>query len=58
MHILIVGAGKVGYFLAKRLCQSQHTVSIIDKDKITCEDIARELEALVVNGDGCDPRIL
>jgi trk system potassium uptake protein TrkA len=58
MYILIVGAGKVGYFLAKRLCASKHTVSIIDKDKQTCEDIAKELEALVINGDGCDPDIL
>ena len=58
MYILIVGAGKIGYFLAKRLIASKHTVSIIDKDRQTCEEIAKELEALVVNGDGCDPRIL
>lgn len=58
MYILIVGAGKVGYFLAKRLIANNHTVSIVDKDKTICEDIAKELEALVINGDGCDPRIL
>ncbi|MBM3250306.1 MAG: TrkA family potassium uptake protein [Candidatus Omnitrophica bacterium] len=58
MYIIIVGAGKVGYFLAKRLCQGRHTVSIIEKDKLICEEIARELEVLVINGDGCDPRIL
>jgi trk system potassium uptake protein TrkA len=58
MYIIVVGAGKVGYFLAKRLCKSKHTISIVDKDKAICEEIAKELEALVVNGDGCDPRIL
>jgi len=58
MYILIVGAGKVGYFLAKRLIASKHTVSIVDKDKTNCEEIARELEALVISGDGCDPRML
>jgi trk system potassium uptake protein TrkA len=58
MHILIVGAGKVGYFLAKRLCQSNHTVSIVDKQKDICEEIAKELEILVINGDGCNPEIL
>jgi len=58
MYILIVGAGKVGYFLAKRLCQGKHTVSIIDKDRQICEEIAKELELLVINGDGCDPRML
>lgn len=58
MYILIVGAGKVGYFLAKRLCQGKHTVSIIDKDRQICEEIAKEFELLVINGDGCDPKIL
>ena len=58
MYIIIVGAGKVGYFLAKRLVSSKHVVSIIDKNKLICEDAAKEIEALVINGDGCDPRIL
>jgi trk system potassium uptake protein TrkA len=58
MYIVIVGAGKVGYFLAKRLCVNKHTVSIVEKDKQLCEEIAKELEALVINGDGCDPHIL
>jgi len=58
MYILIVGAGKVGYFLAKRLCLGKHTVSIVENDKLVCEQIARELDALVIQGDGCDPRIL
>lgn len=58
MYIVIVGAGKVGYFLAKRLCQSKHTVSIIEKDKLICEETAKNLEAMVINGDGCNPNIL
>jgi trk system potassium uptake protein TrkA len=58
MYIIIIGAGKVGYFLAKRLAGNKHTVSIIDKNKIICEEIARDIEALVISGDGCDPRIL
>jgi trk system potassium uptake protein TrkA len=58
MYIVIVGAGKVGYFLAKRLIASKNTVSIIERDKGTCEEITKELECMVINGDGCDPRIL
>jgi len=58
MYIIIVGAGKVGYFLAKRLCSNKHTVSIVDKDKRLCEATAKEIEALVIHGDGCDPHIL
>jgi trk system potassium uptake protein TrkA len=58
MYIIIVGAGKVGYFLAKRLIANRNTVSIVEKDRAVCEEIAKELEGLVINGDGCDPRIL
>ncbi|MCG2713911.1 MAG: NAD-binding protein [Candidatus Omnitrophica bacterium] len=58
MYIIIIGAGKVGYFLAKRLCQGKHTVSIVDKDRVICEETAKELSILVINGDGCDPKIL
>lgn len=58
MYIVIVGAGKVGYFLAKRLCQGKHGVSVVEKDKTTCDEIAKELDVMVIRGDGCDPRIL
>ena len=58
MFIIIVGAGKVGHFLAKRLLNDNHTVSIIDKDKAACEEIAKDTNALVINGDGCDSRYL
>jgi len=58
MYIIIIGGSKVGYFLAKRLIAGKHTVSIVDKDKELCEEIARQMQALVIHGDGCDPLIL
>ncbi|MCM8779972.1 MAG: TrkA family potassium uptake protein [Candidatus Omnitrophica bacterium] len=59
MYIIIVGAGKVGYFLAKKLSEDKHTVALIEKDAHICEAMAKELEeVLVVSGDGCDPRAL
>lgn len=58
MYVVIVGAGKVGYFLAKRMLLGKHTVSVIDKDKAVCEETAKQIDALVIQGDGCDPRIL
>jgi trk system potassium uptake protein TrkA len=58
MYIVIVGGGKVGYFLAKRLLQSKHAVSLVEKDKSACEEIARELDVVVIKGDGCDPQVL
>jgi trk system potassium uptake protein TrkA len=58
MKVIIAGAGKIGYFLTKRLIAGKHTISIVERDKAICEELAKELEALVINGDACDPRIL
>ena len=58
MYIIIVGAGKIGYFLAKRLAADKHTVALIEKDRITCEEAAKDIDCLVIQGDGCDPKCL
>jgi trk system potassium uptake protein TrkA len=59
MYIVIVGGGKVGYYLAKQLSQGHHTVSLVEKDMATCEDIAKDLNnVLVINGDGCNAHYL
>lgn len=58
MYIIIVGAGKVGHFLAKRLLADKHTVVVIEKDGSACEELARDISGLVIHGDGCDPKYL
>lgn len=58
MYIIIVGGGKIGYFLAKRLSSDKHTVVLIESNKNICEEIAKELDIAVVNGDGCDAHYL
>lgn len=58
MYLIIVGAGKIGFFLAKRLCAHKHTIVLVDKDRKICEELARQLEVTVIRGDGCDPHIL
>ncbi len=58
MYIVIVGAGKVGYFLAKRLWQDKHSVALVEKNKDVCSALSEELDVLIINGDGCDPRYL
>jgi len=54
MYIIIVGGGKVGYYLAKELIESGHEVLIIEKDSVKCERIAEELGDIVLRGDGCE----
>ena len=58
MYVLIVGAGKVGYFLAERLFRDNHSVALVEKDKAVCEEVTRQLDILVINGDGCSPAVL
>src|SRR3989338_5643565 len=58
MYIVIVGGGRIGYFLAKRLCKEGHTVVIIERDQETAHMLAREPNLLIINGDGCEPTVL
>jgi len=58
MYIVIVGAGRIGFNLAQKLIQDKHTVTVIEKDKAQCEGISQALDAMVINGDGCEPRYL
>jgi len=59
MYIVIVGGGRVGFYLAKELSQGHHTVSLIEKDLAACEEIAKELKnVLLIHGDGCNARYL
>lgn len=58
MYIIIIGAGKVGFNLAQKLIQDKHTVTVIEKDRKRCETMSENLDAMVINGDGCEPRFL
>jgi trk system potassium uptake protein TrkA len=58
MYIVIVGAGRIGFNLAQKLIHDKHTVAVIEKDKARAEGIAQNIDAMVINGDGCEPRYL
>jgi trk system potassium uptake protein TrkA len=59
MYVIIVGGGKVGYYLAKELLsEPQHEVLIIEQDGAKCERIAEELGDIVLRGDGCEASTL
>lgn len=52
MHIVIVGGGKLGYYLARNLLDRDYTVNLIEKNRIHCKKIATDLDAEVFYGDG------
>lgn len=49
MKILILGAGEVGYYLAERLSQEEHDVSVIDYDPVAIERITTNLDLVAIN---------
>lgn len=54
MYIVVVGGGKVGYFLSKRLLEEGHEILIIEKDSKKVSFIREELGEIVFWGDGCE----
>lgn len=61
MNIVIVGGGKVGYYLAKTLAAEHHNLSIVEQNREQCEKIVQEMGALgvdVINGDGTRTEVL
>lgn len=57
MTIVIVGGGKVGYYLAKTLAPERHRIVLLEADHDHCDKIASELDQLGVGlicGDGTE----
>jgi len=58
MYVIIVGAGRVGRHLAELLIKEKHETTIIERDKDICSEISKELDALIINGDGTEMKTL
>lgn len=52
MRVSIVGAGEVGFNLAKVLSKEGHDVVVIERDERKVSEIQDELDVLVVHGSG------
>ena len=61
MYIIIVGGGKVGYYLAKTLAQMKYKTTVIETNKDLCMNIVNatsDLGVTVINGDGTNVNFL
>ncbi len=57
MYVIIVGGGKVGYYLSRSLLESGHEVLVVEKNPNRAAFLVDELGAdHVWLGDGCDSR--
>lgn len=58
MHVIVVGAGEVGTYVADRLSREGHDVAIIDLNPQRLRQIDEDLDVLVVEGSGTHPETL
>lgn len=58
MKIVIVGGGKVGYYLAKTLLSHGHNTILIESSKSECNFLANDLDIPIVHGDGTSIEVL
>lgn len=57
--IMILGGGKLAFYLAKKLSEGNNSVTIIEKNPEVCEVLCEALpKVTVVNADGTDQEVL
>lgn len=58
-RVMIVGGGKTGYYLAKKLSEFNVSVKIIEKDLSRCYYLTERLkDVIILHGDGTDINLL
>ena len=58
MKVIVIGGGKVGFYLIKTLKNKKHDITLIEKDKELCEKISDQIDIDIINGDGADIEVL
>ncbi|RPA69210.1 Trk system potassium transporter TrkA [Cyclobacteriaceae bacterium YHN15] len=58
MHIVIAGAGDMGYHLAKQLSYENQDITLIDLDKDVLDNVSSHLDVMTILGDATSLEIL
>lgn len=58
MRIVLVGAGEVGYSVAKNLSADGHNIIIVEEDEERAAQADASLDVMVVRGNGARPSVL
>lgn len=58
MRIIIIGAGEVGFHVAKALSQDNFDITIVDIDPEKCRRASESLDVIAIEGNGASPKNL
>ena len=58
MYVIIMGGGRVGLALANLLIDDGHDITLIENDEALSADVAADLDALVIHGNGTSSKVL
>ena len=58
MKIVLVGAGEVGYSVAKSLSQDGHDLVVVEENEERAHKAEQELDVMLVRGNGARPQVL
>lgn len=58
MHIVVVGAGEIGWHVADRLSREGHDVAVVEHDPVTIAALGEHLDVHAVQGSGTRPSVL
>ena len=58
MQTVVVGAGEVGFDVARILALEQHDVTVIDIDEDVLREVRNNLDVMTVQGNGTSAQVL
>lgn len=57
-YAIIVGGGKIGYYLARSLINQNYEVLLMEKNAAAYRRLSSDLGDVIMQGDGCEPSTL
>ena len=57
-YAIIIGGGKIGYYLTRSLINRDYEVLLMEKDPVMAHRLRADLGDVVMQGDGCEPTVL